>query len=136
MRSNKELRAEAVELGEKLGVAVDVEGKNNAALTALVAGLTESLEAGDVPAADVPPEDADDEPTEDVSATAEKPQDKPAEKPVERRRGKSHVVVSGRSVTSLRGIIDAGSEVTARDFSGGQAALDSLVSRGIVVAKG
>lgn len=125
-------------MGEKLGITVDVEGKNNAALTALVAGLIKRLEseAGDLPAADVPPEDADDEPTEDVSATTEKPQDKPVEKPVERRRGKSHVVVGGRSVTSLRGIIDAGSEVTARDFSGGQATLDSLVSRGIVVAKG
>lgn len=42
------------------------------------------------------------------------------------------VVAPRRSVTSFRGILDSGTEVTARDF-GGEGSLAELVKAGIVV---
>lgn len=41
-------------------------------------------------------------------------------------------VVDGKSITSFRGVIGPGSPVSARDLSGGQAALETLIESGIV----
>jgi hypothetical protein len=42
-------------------------------------------------------------------------------------------VAAGMSITSLRGVIDANEEISARDLAGGQERIDELVASGHVV---
>lgn len=42
-------------------------------------------------------------------------------------------IASGKAIACARGQLDGGTEVSARDFVGGQAVLDQLVASGAVV---
>ena len=45
-----------------------------------------------------------------------------------------HKVAAGKAVTSKRGLLTDGADVSARDFNNGAADLDKLVEAGVVVA--
>ena len=61
---------------------------------------------------------------------------KPAEsKPAVESKASGYVVAPRRSITSRRGLIDAGEEVRAEDFAGGSERLDELVKAGAVVKR-
>jgi len=47
-----------------------------------------------------------------------------------------YIVAEGKSVTTLRGIVEAGRGISPKDFSGGQERLDQLVKSGILARKG
>ena len=80
--------------------------------------------------------------------TAEKPKEAPTTvdgasdgaeggPPAESKKDKGprypYAVATGRSITSLVGILDAGDEVKAEHLSGGKETLEHLVKRGVVV---
>lgn len=47
-------------------------------------------------------------------------------------QGPRYAVAKGKSLTSKRGLLGPGAEVSARDFGGGQERLDALVDAGAV----
>lgn len=145
MASNRELAAKAAELGEALGRdVVNTDGLNNQALTALVEELQSAVDARAAAA----PQPVGDELSDTMPATpsakhaAEEPETvaelvadapAPAEPPAVSSSEPTYVIAPGRSLTSLRDILDAGTAVTARDFLHGQETLDHLVEVGAVL---
>jgi hypothetical protein len=53
--------------------------------------------------------------------------------PAKKASAGGYVVAEGKAVTTKRGTRRGGQTVSVRDFAGGQATLDTLVSKGAVV---
>lgn len=67
-------------------------------------------------------------------ATAKAPAAPAAEAPAKApAKASEHKVAAGKSITSKRGVLDAGTVVTAKDFVGGDKAIEMLRSKGLVV---
>lgn len=131
-KSNDELKAEALKLAEALGMdSNDLNlDQGNAELSALVKDLQAAADNLEEPKQ--APAPAKKEQTEALSA-GEKPR-APAPKPeTEEAKKPPYSVAGGGSLTSKRGILDAGEEVKAEYLNGGKSTLDSLVERGLVV---
>ncbi|MBL9108082.1 MAG: hypothetical protein JNM74_02380 [Myxococcales bacterium] len=128
-RSNKDLTDEALELGKKLGVVVVTDGLKNEGLAKLVeelrARFAETPE-GDAEAEAKARADADAKAKAEAEAKARADADAKAKVPV-------YKVARGKSVTSRRGILSAGAEVSARDFGGGERSIEDLANAGVIV---
>jgi hypothetical protein len=121
-KSNKELIAEAQDLGREFGISVETDGLKNDGLVALVDGLRARRAAA--PQGDAAQAEADAKAQAEADAKA-------SEAPV-------YVIAKSpggmRSVTSLRGNLVAGTVVEARDFHGGEETFRDLLKRGVVIA--
>lgn len=151
MATKRELAAEALTLGERLGVEADVERKNHAQLTELVEGLRARVEA--TSQVDAEPQVAEDsalEPEAEPEPEAPAPSEPPVtsapvveeplappqvapESPQEPASPRVCKVAPGKALTSLRGILGPGTVVSASDFAGGQANLEELLAKGHLV---
>ena len=105
MPSNKELQSQIDEVSELLGKEVDTSKMNNSQLSECLKGLNAELKAKGATAA---------------PATVTNP--KPA-----------FAVAEGTSLTSKRGILNAGEEVTEKDLPGGKDSFENLVQSGHIV---
>ena len=59
----------------------------------------------------------------------------PDEQPTKSDKPKSFLVVKGKAITTKRGILGPGEEVTAKDFHAGEQRLRELVEAGVVEGK-
>ena len=59
---------------------------------------------------------------------AEKKEDEKAKKPAKRKAG--HYVCVGKSLTTKKGLVDAGGAVTAAHFAAGAKALEAFIESG------
>lgn len=153
MASNRELMSRAEELAKELGTPVRLFGLTHDALTRLVEDLEEKLAQRVLEAAATAPAPAAAPPPAAVvraPAPASEPPLAAAQAipppPLDGATGKLSEalpappaaplgvsVVPGKSITSLRGILGPGTLVTAKDFTHGQATVDDLLGKGILV---
>lgn len=86
---------------------------------------------GDEPKPKAPP---DERPREEQPPEGAKASSADASKDSSKEKGKApFTVAKGKSVSSRRGILGPGDEVSARDFAAGAARLDELVDAGVLV---
>ena len=148
MPSNKDLIAEAERLASALEISVVTDGLKNDALVKLVSDLEAQAgakaQAGAEKAAAEKAETEARERAEEAAREAEKAAAEKAETEARERAEEAareaastkapvYKVARKNSVTSLRGILDAGTIVSARDFRGGEKSLAELVASGTVV---
>lgn len=143
MPTNKELKTEILSLSEHLGIEVETDGKTNEDLVKLASDLRakkrdadlstdadgKEPEKPDASAAESASKTETDESggqAKEGSAPPDAEEDTPAPPP-------GYYVTEGRSVTTVRGIIAEGAEVTASDFSGGEETLTAFTEKGILI---
>jgi hypothetical protein len=107
MASNKDLVLEAEGLAEELGLDIVTSGLNNKALAALVSDLEAKKKDAETLT------HADDAPEAEAGAVGP-------------------VIAKGKSITSLKGILSEGAQVTPDHFAGGQETFDILTTRGFI----
>lgn len=157
MATNRELKDEATRIAAELGITVDVERKNNAALTELVSDLRDRLASPRGQKVDAPDEDSA-EPLPPVTASAVVPEtaeptkppataDEPSTRRIARRMEpgapipervikplpvrSGWVIAEGRSLHCARGMLHAGAELRAGDVS--DAGFQRLQDTGCIV---
>lgn len=102
-----ELTAKIGELAEDLGIEVETEGLENKDLQTVIDDLEARIKARDG--------DSDDDDGEE-----------------EAEEKAPYTVAMGKGVTTKRGILGDGDEVTAKDFEGGMDTLKDLVKKGVI----
>lgn len=125
MASNKDLKAEAKDLGEDLGIPIDFKGMKNEDLVELVSDLKAKIKDRDtVTQADefVDGWVESEERMASSGPAAEEPMTIPA-----------YRIAPGKALTTKRGILSEGQELSARDVCGGQATIDMRVESGHIV---
>lgn len=134
-KTRRELVAEAQDLGRELGVEVETDRKNHAALTALVAELRAALDGQEetVPTEPPPPEPAPQVNTPwPVVVQSQPSQSVPLAEPESNPRAPYYVAPGHSTVVNGR-VVGPGKAVSKYDFERGQADLDYLVERGVVI---
>lgn len=130
MASKQELATTAHTLAGSLNMEVETEGLDHAQLTDLV----KDLRAKKKDAETVTQADEQQPKTPEEPEAPEEP--KTPEEPTTPVAADEYVVADGCSVTSLRGIIDAGQDVDASMFVHGEKTMRTFIKKGHFVRKG
>ncbi len=138
MASNKNLIKEANELAAELKLAINTDGRNNKALSALVSDLkAKQRDAANDTQADIA-ETVEHEVGEtgaalmETPATADDTEGDAPEPAAEPAKAFPFSVAAGKAITTKRGILAEGEEIAEVDLSGGKDSLEALVKSGHV----
>ena len=126
MPSNKQYTEEANKLAAELGLEVETEGLNNEKLAALVSDLKAKKK-------DAERKTLADKAEDDAAAAALAKLEAGEAKEEEAAKKPPYCVGERKAVTTKRGILSDGDEITADDLPGGKEALAAFVKSGHVV---
>lgn len=131
MPSNKDLKNSISAAAEALGVDVpDTSDANNAEMAEVLKEMNAEIDAAKAEKERLEREELEAKAKEDSAAAAELAKKQAEEAKAEEAELPEFYVSKGKSITSRRGILADGDEITVKDLAGGEKAIKAFVKSG------
>ena len=131
MPSNKDLKNSISAAAETLDIDVpDTEGATNAEMADTLKEMNAEIDAMNAEKERLEREELEEKAKEDSAAAAELAKKQAEEAKAEEAELPEFYMSKGKAITSRRGILAEGDEVTAKDLAGGEKAIKAFVKSG------